>query len=503
MKNKKVLIIGAGIAGLSAGSYLQRNGYDTTIFELHSQSGGLCTAWKRDDYTFDYCIHWLMGTKPNTEFDLLWDELGALYNEDGKKMEIRNFEEFSRIELSGGEELRFYADADRFGKELKRLAPDDTKLIDDLVEDLKHISKLRMPAENEKQNSLKKITFFLSNFNVLRRFLKHMKTPLSEYAQKWKSRYVREAFLSIIPPEWSLASLTMGLAMQHTKAAGYPVGGSLQFAQNIERGHLELGGKIRYRAFVEEIIVKDNRAVGIKLSNGEEVFGDYIVSAADGHSTLYDMLKGQYITPKLKKIYDSFPLFPSSIFVGIGVNKELSHLPPNSCILTDKPLVLPDGSTHTHLSTTVYNFDPTLAPEGKTILTVILNTWNDQYWSDLAKNNRSKYNNTKEEIRELILEQVTSHFPDIKDSIGVVDVSTPHTVKRYTNNWHGSYEGFAVTPKALMSKLPKEVPGLKNFYMIGQWTTPGGGIPPAALDGRNIAIQLCKKDRKRFIGRAA
>ena len=59
---KRVLVIGAGIAGLSTASYLQRNGFDTEIFELHTQPGGLCTAWKRGGYTFDGCIHWLMGS---------------------------------------------------------------------------------------------------------------------------------------------------------------------------------------------------------------------------------------------------------------------------------------------------------------------------------------------------------------------------------------------------------------------------------------------------------
>ena len=68
LERKKVIIIGAGIAGLSAASYLQRNGYDTEIFEAHSLPGGLCTSWKRGDYTFDYCIHWLMGTKKGDGF---------------------------------------------------------------------------------------------------------------------------------------------------------------------------------------------------------------------------------------------------------------------------------------------------------------------------------------------------------------------------------------------------------------------------------------------------
>jgi phytoene dehydrogenase-like protein len=56
---KKVNIVGAGIAGLSAGCYLQMNGYDTQIFEAHNLPGGVCTSWKRKGYTIDNCIHCL------------------------------------------------------------------------------------------------------------------------------------------------------------------------------------------------------------------------------------------------------------------------------------------------------------------------------------------------------------------------------------------------------------------------------------------------------------
>jgi phytoene dehydrogenase-like protein len=64
MTQKSIIIIGAGISGLAAGCYGQMNGYKTWIFELHSAPGGLCTAWKRKGYTFDGCIHWLVGNPP-------------------------------------------------------------------------------------------------------------------------------------------------------------------------------------------------------------------------------------------------------------------------------------------------------------------------------------------------------------------------------------------------------------------------------------------------------
>ena len=72
---KSIIIIGAGIAGLSAGCYGRMNGYRTQIFEMHTSPGGLCTAWKRRGYTFDGCIHYLVGARPGLSFYRLWEEL--------------------------------------------------------------------------------------------------------------------------------------------------------------------------------------------------------------------------------------------------------------------------------------------------------------------------------------------------------------------------------------------------------------------------------------------
>jgi phytoene dehydrogenase-like protein len=59
---KSIIIIGAGIAGLSTGCYVKFNGYDAVIFELHNKPGGVCTSWQRKEFVFDYCIHNLPGT---------------------------------------------------------------------------------------------------------------------------------------------------------------------------------------------------------------------------------------------------------------------------------------------------------------------------------------------------------------------------------------------------------------------------------------------------------
>lgn len=79
--NKSIIIIGAGMGGLSAGCYGQMNGYNTRIFEMHTLPGGQCASWKRKGDTLDACIHHLFGCSPSSKIYQLWHELGAMPRE--------------------------------------------------------------------------------------------------------------------------------------------------------------------------------------------------------------------------------------------------------------------------------------------------------------------------------------------------------------------------------------------------------------------------------------
>ena len=124
---KSVIIIGAGIAGLS-GCYGRMNGFETNIFELHDKPGGLCTAWQRKGYTFDGCIHWLVGSSPYSNFRLIWDELGAL----GDRPTIE-YDQYVRYEDKEGRTLVFYTNVDRLERHLLELAPEDAGVLRDFT----------------------------------------------------------------------------------------------------------------------------------------------------------------------------------------------------------------------------------------------------------------------------------------------------------------------------------------------------------------------------------
>lgn len=132
MAERSIIIIGAGIAGLSAGCYGQMNDYRTRIFEMHTKPGGLCTSWLRQKYTIDGCLHWLVGSRSGTNFYRIWEELGAV---QGRRM--IDHEEFMRVEGADGKVFVFYTDIDRLEQHMKELAPEDGNEIEKFIKGLR------------------------------------------------------------------------------------------------------------------------------------------------------------------------------------------------------------------------------------------------------------------------------------------------------------------------------------------------------------------------------
>ncbi|MCI2424903.1 NAD(P)-binding protein [Candidatus Acetothermia bacterium] len=139
---KSIIIIGAGIAGLSAGCYGQMNGYRTQVFEMHDKPGGLCTAWTRKGYTIDSCIHWLVGSSPADNFYRIWEELGAV---QGRRMV--DHDEFMRIEGANGKVFIVYTDVDHLEQHMKELAPADKKVVEEFIEGIRACTRVDLPIE--------------------------------------------------------------------------------------------------------------------------------------------------------------------------------------------------------------------------------------------------------------------------------------------------------------------------------------------------------------------
>ncbi len=145
----------------------------------------------------------------------------------------------------------------------------------------------------------------------------------------------------------------------------------------------------------------------------------------------------------------------------------------------------------------IYNFDPTLAPAGKTVINSAIIT-DYQYWKDLSSE-PERYKAEKDRIGIEVIKRLEEFFPGIESQVEMADVATPVTFERYTGNWQGSFEGFLPTPDNIMGSIPKTLPGLDRFYMAGQWVQAGGGLPAGLITGQDVVTRMCKADGKRFV----
>ena len=244
--------------------------------------------------------------------------------------------------------------------------------------------------------------------------------------------------------------------------------------------------------------MEKDTAVGV-ISGGREYRAGEVISCADGHATLFEMLGGKYLSPEQRAAYDTFPLFPSLIYVSLGIAKDLSALPHVSVFPLKNEIVLEDGALRLkNLGLRLFTFDPTMAPAGRTAGIVMIESGGLDYWSALRSDDPKRYQEEKRRIGELVVEAIDAEIGGIRENVEVVDVATPATWHRYTGNWQGSYEGFFPTCKTMMKNLGFTVPGLANFSRHGQWVAVGGGLPPAGTNGRALAKTLCRKYGTKF-----
>ncbi len=482
MKNKRVLIIGGGIAGLCTGVYLQKNGFETEILEMHSIAGGLATAWKRAGYTFENCIHWLVGSKEGEELNATWKEVFEI-----GRLEFYDAEIYQVIE-KGDKKLVVYKDADHMEQEFLAQAPEDAAVVREFAGLVRKLSSFGFPSGD---SLFPRLVSFVKALPHLWRIRKFGKYTLAGYAERINNPLLKSFFASGLT-ELSFLAVPFSLAWMTKGNAGYPIGGSLKMIGLIEDHYRSLGGSIRFDTRVKRIIVSDGKAAGVVIEGGEEITADIVVSAADGHATIFQFLEGKFLGSRIEKAYKDYKPFPSYVQVSLGVGADLKGEPEYLALLLDKSLVIDPETRQNFVSFRVFNFDPTMAPAGRTAVVCFLATYNHEYWVSLRQRDMTAYEAEKKRLARDVIQIFEGRFPAGKGKIEVVDVATPSTIIRYTGNWKGSMEGWLMTPSTGFRPLPPILPGLKDFYMVGQWVSPGGGLPSGLLTARNTSRMICR-----------
>ena len=490
---RKIVIIGGGIGGLSAGIYAIKAGFDAEIYEKNPTAGGECMGWNRKGCHIDNCIHWLTGTDPSTSVWQVWNTLGAIDRDTPYAPTVKFYS--SRLD---GKEATLWNDLDRTEKELIALSPEDEAEIRKFIEHVRYAESCVIPGE--KPMDMMGIGDYIRMGKSMANMPKVMKEygsiDLNGLAERFRSPLLKKLMTDYLPPEYTAYSFLVSYATMTSGNGSIPLGGSLAMAERIIGKFRAMGGKLYTKTPVKRILTEDKKAVGIELESGERVKADIVISAVDPAFLFGSLIDRAYMPKEFAAAYDSRKSYPviSGFQIASVTDDTFSGEDP---IFFDCAPINIGKRSFGRIYLKNYAYDKSFAPEGKTVIQTNIPQSDEDflYWKSLSK---EEYRAKKEELVKAVTERIEKEFPELAGKAELLDCWTPLTYERYCNAYHGAYMAFTTTVGAKQLKVKGTLKGLDNFYMAGQWVMSPGGLPIAAISGK-FAIQRILRKEKRDI----
>jgi len=497
-----LIIIGAGISGLTAGCYARMNGFKTMILEMAETPGGLCTSWQRNGYLFDGSVAGLAGSTQESPLFRLWEEIGV-----AKYCPLHYGENFGHIYGLDGNRVTVYTNIDKFEAHLLSYYPDDAKAIREFTGAWRAVLGLDIQFSDVQgwKAINQSIQGFISSMYHLPVILRYGNMTVGKFAEKFENSHLATVFNSLVHfggPDVPLLTVLLPLAYAHRRMTGIPLKGWLSFARSVEQRFIELGGNVQYCSKVAELIIENKEVKGVILTDGSKCFADLVLSTADGRFS-QSLLLGKS-EEHVKSLFKPSAISDQPVQVNIGVKEDFSAEDgPVTYILSD----FFEAAGRKHNKITVHNkyYDSEAAPLGNSAITVFLDS--DYFWWKRFSDDLVRYNAEKEICANMVIDIIARYHPGFKERVEVVDVSTPLTRERFTGNWMGAMQARKPNNnmiKALLQSRPLYAyRGIKGLYMAGQWVEAWGGITTAALSGRKAIQAMCKHHGKQFIATKA
>ncbi len=491
----RVVIIGGGVAGLSAGIFARLNGFETTILEKHALLGGECTGWDRQGYHIDGCIHWLVGTLEGTPMNDLWKTVGAL---DG--VDIHHPETFLVFEHESGS-VPLYRDIDRLRESWRALSPVDAEQIDEFCSTIERMSSYEMQVDKpvDMMSLLEKVRYFASMKDAGAVLSKYGKVGLKEFSERFEHPAIREMFATFAPGEYAAAFLFFALASFSKGQSSIPAGGSKALADRMAERYHSLGGLSETGCEVTGVAIDGDRVTHVTTVEGRIFAADHFIAACDAHFVFERLLGGRYRDRGFAKRFadpETYPL-ASNTYIGLGFDGEVGDM-PRTVRFPCEPIPIGAASID-QITLNHYAYEPGFAPRGCTAMTVALNHFAEEvdHWLAIRKD-RDAYREEKQRVGAAVRAAIEAHFPHMAGKLRVLDVATPATYDRYCNAHRGSFMAFFPTIGGKMMAHTGRIKGLDNFVLSGQWLQPPGGLPVAVVTGKDTVQRLCKKLSRPF-----
>ncbi|MEI7511606.1 MAG: phytoene desaturase family protein [Candidatus Peregrinibacteria bacterium] len=491
-QKKKIIIIGAGPGGLSAGMILAHRGYDVEIFERHDEVGGRNAPIRINGYTFDVRPTFVM-------LPQVFADIFSLAGRDYyRELDIIPLETLYRLRYSDGRDFFVHAEKSALKKEFDRVFPHEWSGYERwfAFHQKKHervIDCLGMPYQTWWSYFNLKILRALPYLQVHRSVM----SVLGDYFQSEDlkmSMAFQAKYLGMSP--WHCpGTFTILPFMEHKFGISHYRGGVNQLSQVMARIFQEEGGKIHLSTEAKQIIINDHKAVGVELQDGRTVMADEVImnaDFADGMQRLIpEVSRPSYTDEKLaQKEYScsTFMLYLGvdkkydiphhNIFFGAEYKKNLEEI-SDAKVLPQDPAFYIQNACIT---------DSSLAPEGKSTIYVLVPVPNKEANIDWTVE--------KEKYRDLIIQKIEqrTELKDISKHIEVERIITPDDWKNDMYVYRGAVFNLAHTLQQMLYLRPhNKYDDIDNFYIVGGGTHPGSGLPTILESGRIAADLISKK----------
>ena len=465
---KKTVIIGGGVAGLTAGIYCEKNGIDCEILEKNTFCGGNLTGWNREGCYIDNCFHWLTGTLSGTELYRIWRDIGMITDRYSLYQPNVFYES-----ILNGESLAFsrYPEVTRLNMlRLSALDADEIDRFIDAVEAVGEMMERKAPSPT-----------------VLAIYSRYRGISLLELSEKFHHPLLKKAFTDYFGEYFSAIALIWAYGAFISGNGMIPRGGSKRAAERIENKFISLGGKIRTDCAVEKLVVDGERAYGVITEKGEYIRANAIVCACDPAVTFGKLISHSSMPKKFMSVYNNTEIAPRFSSVQAAFLCSSDAIPRFGTRVISCKL----NGEIVRAVIKEYSYEPNFSPEGTVVVQAMIFTDSVrcERWINLRRDGE-RYKAEKQIYSETMMDAIVSLFPQVKDRIRCIDTWTPATYHRYFGSDHGAYMGFALTPKTPLKRYSCRLKGLENVFMATQWQCSPGGLPNAARAGKKVAEEI-------------
>ncbi len=498
-----MIVIGAGIAGLTASAILAKAGLNVLTVEEQARPGGYFMGFKRSGFRFDSSIQWLNNCNEGGFITNVFGFIDEDYPRCSRMNRIRRYKSESFDYLLS-------ADPNKFRDQLIKDFPDESEGITKFFADCKkhgehfNIMQKRMRAV-ETMPIHKKVVF---GIKMLRWVIPVWKI-LRISAEKGLNKYFKGgAIKKIFCSEEKFMAIIMPICWAYMgDFQSPPQGGVEAFINWLCKKITNSSSQIVLNRRVEKILVENKKAIGVSLASGRRIYCRAIIAACDIENLYERMLPAGTVPNELLAKLKEADLYSSSVslFIGldcdasvIGVGEELISITIDNMTRKDHSAGDPRKDSLTVLVPSAG--DKTLAPEGKSTLTIHCAARFDyeNFWrTDENLERGQAYRKFKQQFADILIERV-EHALDIKirEHMEVLEIATPITYWRYTRNRNGSIMGASPTDKNIKNKLAHYVTPVKNLYLGGHWAEYGGGMPMAVKAAANASLLILRETRK-------